>query len=59
MYLTSKTTGKSGSKDDAKFHDGVWLRLRTKSDEAIIGTPNRVIKAKDRQTDSRGSKIVF
>ena len=34
------------SKVDAKFHDGIWLGLRMKSDESIIGTPSGVIKAK-------------
>ena len=46
MYMTSKNTSKSAPKADAKFHDGVWLGLRMKSDESIVGTPNGVIKAK-------------
>ena len=46
MYMTSKNTCKSGPKVDAKFHDGMWFELGTKSDESIIGTPNGVIKAK-------------
>ena len=45
MYMTSKNRSKSGPKADAKFHDGIWLGLRMKSDESIIGTPNGVIKA--------------
>ena len=46
MYMPSKNTSKSVPQVDAKFHDGVWQGLRTNSDESIIGTPNRVIKAK-------------
>ena len=46
MYMTSKKTSNSGPKVDARFHDGIWLGLRMKSDESIIGTPNGVIKAK-------------
>ena len=46
MYMTSKNTSKSAPKADAKFQDGIWLGLRTRSDESIIGTPNGVIKAK-------------
>ena len=46
LYMTSKSTSKSGPKVDAKLHDGIWLGLRVKSDESIIGTPNGVIKAK-------------
>ena len=46
MYMTSKKTSNSGPKVDARFPDGIWLGLRMKSDESIIGTPNGVIKAK-------------
>ena len=46
MYMPSKNTSKSAPKVDPKFHDGIWLGLRMKSDESIIGTPNGVIKAK-------------
>ena len=46
MYMPSKNTSKSAPRVDAKFHYGVWLGLRMKSDESIIGTPNGVIKAK-------------
>ena len=28
------------------FHDGIWLALRMRSDESIVGTPSGVIKAK-------------
>ena len=45
--MTSTNTSKSGPKVDAKFHDGIWVELRMKSDESIIGTPNGVIKAKN------------
>ena len=44
--MTSMNTSKGGPKVDAKFHDGIWVGLRVKSDESIIGTPNGVIKAK-------------
>ena len=37
---------KSAPKADAKVHDGIWLELRMKSDESIIGTANGVIRAK-------------
>ena len=37
MYMTSKKTSNSGPKVDARFHDGIWLGLRMKSDESIIG----------------------
>ena len=46
VYMTSKNTSKSGSKVDAKLHDEIWLGLRKKSNESIIGTPNGVIEAK-------------
>ena len=46
MYTTSNSTNKSGLTADAKFHDGMWLAMRTKSDESIIETPDEVIKAK-------------
>ena len=38
--------GTRGHDAQAPAHDGIWLGLRTKSDEWIIGTPNDVIKAK-------------
>ena len=46
MYMTSKNSSKSGPKADAKFHDGIRLGLRMKSDETIIETPIGMIKAK-------------
>ena len=46
MYMPSNNTSKSAPKMYAKFHDGIWLGLRMKNDESIIGTPNGVIKAK-------------
>ena len=46
MYMPSKNTSKSAPKEDAQFHDGLWLGLRMKSDESIVGTPNGVIKVK-------------
>ena len=46
MCMTSKHTSKSAPKVDAKFHDGMWLGLRMKSDQSIIGTLDGVIKAK-------------
>ena len=46
MHMMSKNTSKSGPKLDAKFHEGIWLGLRMKSDESIIGTSNGVMKAK-------------
>ena len=46
MYMMSKKTSKSGPKVDAKFHDGIWLGLRMKSDESMIGTLSEVVKAK-------------
>ena len=32
-HMTSKNTSKGGPKVDAKFHDGIWVGLRMKSDE--------------------------
>ena len=55
MYLTPKNKNKSGPKVEAKFYDGMWLWLRMRSDESIIGTPNGVIKAKTVRRP-RGSK---
>ena len=46
MYMMSKKTSKSGPKVDAKFHDGIWLGLRMKSDESIIRTLSGEVKAK-------------
>ena len=40
MHMTSKNRSKSGPKVNAKFHDGMWLGLRAKSYESVIGTPN-------------------
>ena len=49
VSMTSKNTSKSAP----KAHDGIWLGLRMKSDELIIGTPNGVIKAKTLPKDQR------
>ena len=58
MYMTSKNTSKSGPAVDARFHDGMWLELRMKGDESIIGTSSGVIKGKDCKEVPRGSKMV-
>ena len=47
--ITSKTASKSRPRMHAKFHYGICLELSMKSDESIIGTPNRVIKTKKPQ----------
>ena len=46
MYMTSKNMSKSAPKVDTRFHDGIWLGLRTKSDESIIRTSGGVVKSK-------------
>ena len=57
MHMTSKNTSKSGPKVEAKFHDGMWLVLRMKCDDSIIG---RRVECRNKNWEEapRGSKMV-
>ena len=44
-YLKAGSTGKD--KFESRWEDGVWLGIRDRSGESIIGTPEGVVKARD------------
>ena len=44
-YLPANSAGKN--KFEARWHEGVWLGVRLESGEAIIGTSEGVLKARD------------
>ena len=45
MYYKSGITG--NRKMETRWESGIWLGLRDESNEALIGTPDGVIKARD------------
>ena len=57
MYMPSKNTSKSAPKVDAKFHDGVWLRLRMESDWSINWDADWSDESRDCE-GAGGSKMV-
>lgn len=46
LYMPLKTERLKMDKVDAKMKEGLWLGIKHRSDEAIIGTPGGVVKAR-------------
>lgn len=49
MPLVDREPGRDGREEptlEPNFRDGIWLGLRLRTDEALIGTPSGVIKAR-------------
>ena len=46
LYLPLKTERMKMDKSEAKMREGVWLGIRNRSDEAIIGTSGGTVKAR-------------
>ena len=61
LYMPTKTKIRNSSKAEARMKEGFWLGVQTRSDEAIIGTADGVIKSRtvrrrpaDRRWDGEG-----
>ena len=46
LYMPLKSSAAVEGKMEERYHQGIWLGLRQKSDEALIGTENGVIKVR-------------
>ena len=46
LYMPLKTERLNMGKDEPKLKEGLWLGVRLRSDEALIGTANGVVKAR-------------
>ena len=57
MWIPLKSEGHERAKSESKFMDGVWLGLRAKSDEDLIGTPSGVVRAHSVKKVARRSKV--
>ena len=45
LYMPLKTERLKRGKDEPRLEEGIWLGIRTRSDEALIGTADGVVKA--------------